>query len=76
LWPYPYIYGYSFTSIVNNAPVNASEETRMAGCHKKLSIHFRVILIDDPPTHNVKLPFVELDRWREAPKSFSLLLAN
>ena len=42
----------------------------------KLSIDFTVFLIDDPPTHNVRLLFVELDRRREAPKIFCLLLAN
>jgi hypothetical protein len=34
----------------------------------KLYIDLRVFLIDDPPTHNVRLVFVH--RRREAPKSF------
>jgi hypothetical protein len=42
----------------------------------KLSIAFIVFLIDNPPTHNVRLLFVELDRRRFAPKIFCLLLAN
>jgi hypothetical protein len=42
----------------------------------KLSIDFTVFLIDGPPTHNLRLLFVELDRRREAPKIFCLMLAN
>jgi hypothetical protein len=42
----------------------------MAGCHQP-SIDFTVFLIDDPPAHNVRLRFVELDRRRFVPKIFT-----
>jgi hypothetical protein len=39
----------------------------MADAINKLSIDFKIFLIDDPPTRNLRLLFVELDRRREAP---------
>jgi hypothetical protein len=42
----------------------------------KQPIDFTVFLIDDPPTRNVRLLFVELDRRREAPKIFCVLRPN
>jgi hypothetical protein len=39
-----------------------------------VTVQFRLVCFDDPPTHNIRLLFVH--RRRSAPKIFCLLLAN